>query len=78
MNHLSIHIYIELSKTSMMLLHFVLFTNVVHIVHWEEPRAGNQEYWVLLIVWCLTSNVTLGTTLHFYGSSSHLSIMELN
>lgn len=50
----------------MMLPHFVLFTNVVHIVHLEEPRAGNKEYWFLLIVLYLTSNVTLGRMFHLW------------
>lgn len=63
-NHLSIHVYTGLLKTSMMLPHFVLFANVVHILHWEELRARNIENWVLLIVLCLTSNVNSCITFH--------------
>lgn len=50
----------------MMLPQFVLFMNVVHNVHLEEPRAGNKEFWFLLIVLDLASNVTVGRMFHFW------------
>lgn len=77
MNHLSIYICTELSKTIMMLPDFRLFTNEVHTVHWEEPGAGNREYWVLVVVLCLTGNV-ISECFTSLGSFSYLYITRWN
>ena len=77
--HLSILACSELLKTLMMRPCFVLFTSVVHIVHWEDPRAGIKEAWVLVIALCLTSKISSSRPFHLsFSHQVYLSLQDLS